>query len=253
VWYKILEADVRAASASAQTMQRWAETLCCDGCRGAECNARCVSETEGDWYHACFHGLGHGSILRALTRRGRLVADGVCRPPPWFSSAPTTSGLAEAEAGCDDAVVGRRRNRKFCMLGVYMSYFEYLRLEPVEWASACETAACPAACIIKCRQFASVLLEPILLQPPAEQPSWPSPLICYGRHPLSNDAALALDTRFSVYSDPLTLYDGALHRSIYEPGHGAVYTPEMEAWLFGAITPDDDDGHDTWRHTCFSV
>jgi hypothetical protein len=266
VWYKMLAVGASSPqSAGADggvldgVVPRVAQTLCCDGCRGGGCNARCASEVEGDWYHACFHGVGHGSILRALMAHGAMgAAYEACTPTPWFRSAPDPTSLAEGEAGCDAAVVGRRTNRKFCMLGVYMSYFENLRLQPAEWSQACETAACPAACIIKCRQFASMLFDPTLFLHTTTD--WPSPLVCYGRHPLSRDDAIALDTRFAVYSDPLTVVDAASHRprvlrSIYEPGHGAVYTPETETWLFETIDTNGNatTGAPSSRRACFSA
>ena len=220
VWHKMLT-SAAGERASPEMVRRLAEVLCCRACKGAECNAECASTAEGDWYHACFHGVGHGSVLLALHHEGRLASYGKCTATRWLSQKPSPKSMLDGEAGCEAAAVGSRRNRKYCLLGVYMSYFEYLEPVASEWASACDGAACPAACIIKCRQFASQLFDPILFIPVA----WPANIICYGQHPLSEAQAAALDETLTVY--------GA--RSIYHPGHGEQYTPQLESWLLETV------------------
>ena len=129
--------------------------------------------------------------------------------------------MTEGEAGCEAAAVGNRRNRKYCMLGVYMSYFEYLQPTRSYWASACDGAVCPAACISKCRQFASQLFDPVGVLPM----TWPAPVVCYGHFPLTEEQATALDGTMTVFGP----------QSIYVPGTGERYTPQLEAWLLETV------------------
>jgi hypothetical protein len=228
VWHKMLTAAA-GGPATPDMVRGFAELLCCRACRGAECNAGCTSKREGDWYHACFHGVGHGSALLALHQNGRLASYGKCTATRWLSQPPTPKAMSEGEAGCDAATVGSHRNRKYCYLGVYMSYFEYLRPVASDWASACDAAACPAACIIKCRQFASQIFDAPLFMDMA----WPTTVVCYGPRPLGRAQAVALDEALTVYGI----------NGIYRPGHGEQYTPDLEAWLLRTVRGNASSEH----------
>ena len=69
---------------------------------------------EEDFYHECFHGVGHGSMLVALAADAPAAfADyGACMPVEMLTMRPSANVLIAAEAGCDAATAGRRPNRK---------------------------------------------------------------------------------------------------------------------------------------------
>ena len=101
-----------------------------------------------------------------------------------------------------------------------MHYFELLRPTPNEWAAACDDVACPAACVIKCRQFACDILDPIWTIT-----AWPSTVLCYGHRMLSKETASRFDDRFAPYGS----------RAYSQPATGPVYTYETESWLIDGI------------------
>ena len=155
---------------------RLAKSWCCDMCPAGEgCNDECTSHAEGDWYHHCFHGVGHGIMLTAFV--GEVGAGGVasaapaptsCEPLEPLSLPPSSEALTAAELLCTRLSTQQLAIRKYCFSGLYMTYFEYSNpWAAFGWHSACAHAACPAACVLKCREFGSTL--------------FPGTAACYGK------------------------------------------------------------------------
>lgn len=234
VWHTML--TQAAQPMPAEMARRFATEVCCAACRGRGCSDECSVRAEGDWYWACFHGYGHGAMLVALAEnRSSFSAHAPCSPVQWFSQPAAPARLAQAEAACDVAVASRGGNRKACFLGVYMHYFELLALDRRAWASACDNAVCSAACVAKCRQFASDIFDPVLpystgpvearLSDSAGELSWPAAVLCYGDTPLTQAQAVALDDRFAPYAPS----------SFAIAANRPFYTRETELQLFDAI------------------
>ena len=195
-----------------ESVRLLAAELCCEGCAAQECNARCATGLEGDWYHACFHGVGHGGMLLALRDAGVSIGS-ACEPARWLSLPVHRDAMLRGVAVCETVP---HPNRKWCLTGAYMSYFEFIRPSRVDWSVACEQVPCMAACIMKCRQFASDLIDPVFTIA-----RWPTAVVCYGPRLLSRDRAFALDNVMAPYSE----------KSFTRPDGGPYYTAEFEALL----------------------
>ena len=232
VWHSMLKQ--LALNYSMTSVRGFAIDVCCAACSGPGCNAECATTIEGDWYHACFHGLGHGSMLLAQAAVDtRFNAYSACTPVPWLSLGADAKTLSQATASCEAATAGRHApNRKHCFTGLYMSYFQNLNPVRSEWDAACKHAACKAACIIKCRQFASDIFDPVPIIF-----TWPSRLVCYGDRSLSKDVAFALDDRITVYA----------RHSYGQPAAASVFTAEYEDTLFQAL----GQGPETIAEWCY--
>ena len=185
----------------------FAEEYCCKACEGPGCNAACAISEEGDFYHHCFHGVGHGLALLHLARAdaSTLQTYAACSGSLPLSLPPHPRALARAEAECAQLAERWRPNRRACYTGVYMHYFELLRVDAAVWAGACEQARCRAACIIKCREFGRYF--------------FPGTGVCYGVAE-GNARVRQLDMRF----DPAQA----------QAASSSFYTPEAEAMLVPA-------------------
>ena len=189
----------------------------------------------------CFHGVGHGVMLLAMVRSGRdAISSGreheepsegngrvevptACEPLEPLSWSLSPGMLALAERQC--SLMGTRwaSIQKYCFSGMYMTFFEFLHPVSDGWQTMCARARCPAACVLKCREFGRML--------------FPNTTACYGdggENPITPKRIAELDGIFRATN-------GDAHA-------GSAFSQENEALIIEALARPDDTGPE---RTCF--